>query len=268
MTTDKFGITELYQTISGGREWFSKWDNGHARTFTESDPDDLEFITQNGNGEYKTDGNGILKISGSVPRMYVMKPDLTGYWHNVEITVYGLKNIDSFSEDAGIFAYARTNHEVDTDYCDTRGYTGRFTFEGRTYFEKEIKHGSSYVPVSQKWQWTTGMPRNIWFGYKYIIYDLPDGNVKHELWMDQIDGLNNGNWKKVNEFIDTGNNWGIGETPCKTSIDPAIRLTNSDLRPGSETGKPNLAVYFKSDDIGTEGLWFKKTSIREIQPPI
>ena len=31
--TDKFGIEEIYPTVAGGKEWFSKWDNRISRTF-------------------------------------------------------------------------------------------------------------------------------------------------------------------------------------------------------------------------------------------
>jgi hypothetical protein len=40
---DKFGVRMIYPTTAGGREWHSKWDNGHARNFTAfsgGDPDD------------------------------------------------------------------------------------------------------------------------------------------------------------------------------------------------------------------------------------
>lgn len=266
MTTDKFGIQELYPTVAGGREWFSKWNNGHARSWndTQNDPDDSEFWTKNkGTGSWKTDGKGILKISGAGPRMYVI--DQTKSWHNVEITVYGERVSDTGITFGGIQAYARTNHFVDSNICDDRGYGGRFTYDGRVDFEKETAHhAGGYVQVATVNYWSGSMPKNVWIGYKYVVYDLADGNVKLELYIDKTDGLNGGNWTKITEFIDNGNNFGVGAAACKSGINAALRLTNSDVRPGSETGKPNLSVYYRSDGVGTDGLLYKKASIREI----
>ena len=83
--------------------------------------------------------------------------------------------------------------------------------------------------------------------------------------MDLTDGKNGGDWKLVNEFEDTGSNFGVGGTACDSGINPALKLTNSNSRSGSESGKPNIAVYWRSDGVGTDGLVYKKMSVREIK---
>ena len=205
---DKFGIKEIYNSQAGGRQWYSKWDNNHKRSWDDSsnDPDDEEFFTKyKGDGDWNTDGDGILKISGEYPRMYVIDRDRVKSWHNVEITVYGMRISDDNVRYAGIVSVARTNHLIDDNGCDTRGYSGRFTLDGRTDFEKEIDHhaDNGYAQTATKHYWSGGMPKNVWIGYKFIVYDLttadnsnilPENsnmlpNVRLELWMDTTDGL-------------------------------------------------------------------------------
>lgn len=149
---DKFGIAKLYPTVSGGREWFSTWDNGQARSWndTQDDPDDPEFNTQNkGTGSWKVDGTGILKISGSAPRMYITDDAQVKNWHNVEVTLYGYRVSDDNTPWGGLEAVTRTNHFVDTNLCDTRGIDARMRYDGHIDFEKETSHPNS-VAVSNK----------------------------------------------------------------------------------------------------------------------
>ena len=254
---DPFGIKVLYPTKEDGRVWYSKWNNGHPRTFGYvRDPDDPEFDCRHGTATYSIDGAGILTTSGDYPRMYVWAQDKS--WNNVEITMYGMRVEDEGTMWAGIMAYAKTDHRNDDRSCKCRGYGGRMTYDGRMDFEKEVAHHASdgYVQTAPVRPWSDEgpMPKNVWIGYKFVVRDADAGtHVKLELYCDMTDGADGGSWLPVmTEYLDAGG-WGAGHTPCESGIDPAEILTGS-----------HPVVYVRTDDV-TE-MRYKKFSIREIDP--
>lgn len=258
---DRFGITFLAPTMPEGTIWTSQW--ATARSFDGVDPRDPWFDADHGSASFRA-GGGELTISGESPRMYVHDPRERRQWRDVEVTMYVKRVADTGVPYAGMTAVARANHlltETGTDaLCDTRGYGGRLRFDGHTDFEKETAHPENDT-VGNRSLWPSGMPVGRWIGYKYLVFDQSDG-VHLELWIDESGGSDGGSWQLANRAVDDGDLFGT--EACADGVDPRMALTARPDRKGSESGRPNVSVYFRSDGIAPDGLVYKWGSIREI----
>jgi len=251
---DRFGIIQLYPTA--GRVFESHWDIGGFRIIhgQERDTIDTELKVTGRNPEIVIDGKGIATMQGQEkdelanPRIYVYDEDREKTWKNTEITVYMMRvNEKQSLSYPGLTVNSRSEHQdYDLDLSNGQSYAGRFTYYGKTEFVKEIIHDDLYINANTKtYPWSTSngnMPFNQWIGIKLVTYDLPNGNVKLELYMDLTNGKDGGLWKKTNEFIDDGN-WG-----------------------GEIFSESATSVWIKHDGLGVAK--YKNFSAREIIPPI
>lgn len=264
---DAFGVRMLYPSAPDGLTWAARW-HEHPRRFTGQDPVDPWFDADHGDATYHVPGDGTLRISGRLPRMYVHDPRLERQWRDVEITVYFQRLRDGAIPWGGMVSVARTNHgttgDEDQDKCDTRGVGARLRYDGAADFEKETNHPDAHA-LGRKQHWQGGMPYATWLGYKHVIYDLPDGRVRQELWLDEAGGAAGGHFRLLNAIEDDGT--GFGASACHPGTPAELPLRAEPARAGSESGKPNITVYFRSDEVGADGLLYRWASVREIAAP-
>lgn len=259
-TEDSFGISFLHRTRPRGTFWESQWQG--RRSFDGVDPVDPWFDADHGTASYRV-ADGQLWITGEHPRMYVYDPDRRRQWRDVEVTVYFKRIADRDIPYAGMTAVARSNHletESGTQRCDTRGIGARIRYDGHIDFEKETAFPLNEATNNRE-VWPDGMPYGRWIGMKYVVRDRSDG-VNLELWTDLSEGRRGGDWKLASRLVDNGQV--LGQVPCAPGINPRMALTAEPTRAGSETGLPNLTVFFRSDGVARDGLTYKWASIREI----
>jgi hypothetical protein len=261
-STDKFGVKKLYPTK--GEEWYMNTSNilndprvtpsssltsstvkmntdGSFKVVTSGDLDNrLNILTSGGYDHSKC----VLDWNVLKQRGYMQNPQ---DWRNVEITGYvRINKVYSVSGHSLVW-YCRGGHHSDNYHCEGSSYKGNVKYDGNTRFQKEMGHGTNtYFTTSSIATPLTGKIIGKWFGYKFCCYDLPNGDVKMENWLD-VDLTNN--WIKVLEKTDNGG-WGNNPYACGGTPDQRFNW-----------GGPQAVLRFDS----TNDIDFKKLSVREIQ---
>jgi hypothetical protein len=257
---DIFGIKKIYPTNKEGDfEWFMKNNED-----PELDPylHNFKSIVKNKDGSYNIgersrmgvyskDGIGYSK--GNMETYNFTELSKKGYWYkpsdwkNVEITgEYLYKKGEG--KGLGITHYARSeDHSKLNNGCGGSSYKLKIHFDGTSSISKEQTHPKPWKVPFNKSPFVGDKLDKDWFRFKGIMYNLPDGSVKLENWLDPF--LNN-TWIKIAEYQDKGG-WGKDGNKCQGKEDHIITW-------GSPT------ATFRWDDVLVN---FRNLSIREIQPP-
>ena len=252
---DVFGIRKIYETKPDGFEWYMNMENPKENrrlynygNIKENDDNSYSIGDRSRLSVYSEEGIG--NNEGNMNTYDFSKLREKGYWHkpndwkNVEITGeyrYG------GGDGPGITHYVRSeDHSNLHDGCGGSSYKNKIYFDGTSNFNKEQTHPTSWeMPhIEHKY----GDLKDHWFRFKAIIYNLPNGNVNLENWLDPN---NNNNWTKIGQLTDNGE-WGEDGDICGGTPDEKITW-----------GSPTVTIRW--DEISID---FRNLSVREIEPPL
>ena len=271
---DKFGIKEIYPTQTDGEEWFMNIDDPGNDPRTGGEGPSTTFVQQNDDGSWKVQSTevryGALTSSGYHPDListldqqvlaakgYIQSPN---DWKNVEITGYFKVNSFTKPNQNGpphielVARGGRNTHDIGTidglsRQCEATTYHSNTYLDGRVKFEKDLEHIIGYTTRDPEKQHAISPLLGRWIGIKAVFYNLQDGSVRLEQWVD-ADSSNN--WHRVLRYTDDGN-WGGGYPNCGGSDTQVITW-----------GGP--IALFRWDNI--DDMDVKNFSVREIQPAL
>jgi PKD repeat protein len=237
---DRFGVDQIYPTAQNGPVWYIKerqdptsdgyFYYGMYRTTT---------VEYSGNGVWRVDARTGTEEHGI--RMHVDSP--SGKWVNTEITGY-FRVLTGSDQITMIARHGPSYH--DDGGCQAYGYYGMTAVDGEVFFKKKLYHyDGGYTRRLAQIDALDNLIDN-WVGMKFVVYDIGNGDVKLELWIDEGDMTNN--WNKVTELVDDGGLHVEGGDDCGRQSDHII--------------KEGTRSSFRVDDSLFE---YKKLSVREIQ---
>jgi len=259
--TDKLGIFKIYPTAKNGETWF----------FNSADPNDGQFdsngadISRNSDGSWhvnpgitrmlaftKSSEHPSDKIRSNLPTYNYSQLAEKGYWYkpsdwkNVEVTGYfRVLSTGQANEISLVTRSVRHNDNVHLGCGGSSYHNNIELFHGKFNYKKEEWHVHyDILPLSEN---GIGSIFGRWVGFKGVVYNLPDGRVKLESYVDKQD---NNHWEKADEFTDSGD-WGNDMIRCGAKTSGAIISWGSPM------------VIFKSTYVTFD---FTNLSVREIQP--
>jgi hypothetical protein len=232
---DKFGIKEIYVSKRGGEEWFLNTDNPQNGPQTGGEGPPTSFVQKNSDGSWKVQSSevryGVFTSSGYHPDLITTLNQQVlaakGYmqssndWKNVEITGYFKVNSFTDSKQNGgphielVARGGRSTNDIGTidglsRQCEATTYHSNSYVDGRVKFEKDLEHTIGYTNGDPEKQHSMTPLLGRWIGIKAVFYNLPNGKVRLEQWIDEN---SNNNWHRVLKFTDNGN-WGGGQPNC------------------------------------------------------
>jgi hypothetical protein len=234
---DKFGIEQLYPNEDSEPAWFlNNEDPEEDDNFLMTSANDIE-LEEEDSDVFELDADTGTQKHGV--RIHADSPD--DEWRNMEMT--GYFKLEEGDDQFTLVARQGPTYNDDGG-CGAYGYYGMLSAEGDAFFKKKLFHHGGYSDRTAVEEDVVDDLHDRWVGIKLVAYDLDDGSVKLELWVD--DGNEENNWKKVTEYVDDGD-WETDGSDCDRDDDETI---DEGTRGG-----------FRVDDSQFE---FKKLSIREI----
>jgi hypothetical protein len=254
---DKFGVEKVYDTKSGGQEWFMNMDNPKS----DSSFDPKTTLTKNLDGSWKVKSDkvrmNVFTSTGydrdKISTYRQKKLETNGYmqssndYKNIEVT--GYVKVNTYQHLDNIAWYGRGGKHSGSYSCEGTAYKGRLWYDGKTEFAKEQDHPYTTSTAEKS---VTGSMKGKWIGFKFVMYNFQQNGktvVKLENWLDPD---NDKDFVKVYEKTDSGG-WGDDGNRCGGSSDQKITW-----------GGP--IVTFRWDNANNVDV--KWLSVREIQSPV
>lgn len=246
--TDIFGITKIYPTKPGGKEWFLNMSN------PENDP----HVSFTFNPDLIKQNDSSWKINKDKVRINVDTLNTSKEWKNVEIT--GYVKVDSLIDPStnvisDIDWVSRTDKHNENYPCYGVSLHGGIYPDGSIGWKKEIWFTGGYTKDISAQKITDSLLGR-WIGWKTVVYNIDnDSSVRMESYLDNS---NSNHWIKVFEITDDGG-W------FASSSDKIFYSANCGRSKDYRVLNSGPIVTFRADNMILD---FKNLSIREIIPPI